>query len=104
MTPVLNPARCRLPEKRACSILRHRSDQEDVHAHGGETRGQSVLDHVARATRVLAYDHAMGVPAVGEVPTRRLPEPERGLGRHRIIVRPTADAVGTEELSRHACL
>ena len=81
---------------------RQRAEQGHVHAHRDEARGQRRLQHVAGEPRVLADHHAMAVIAAREVAARREAEPQRDLRGHRRLVGGAADAVGTEQLARHA--
>ena len=81
---------------------RHRPDQDDVHPHGDEARGERGFEHVARQAGVLADDDGMAVIAAGEDAPRRHADAERDLRRHRIGVGRSADAVGAEEFASHA--
>ncbi len=71
-----------------------------VHAHAGQPRHQGRLDHVAGQAGVLADHHQMAAVVVGsEHLARRQTHAQRDLGRHRMGVGATTDAVGAEVFS-----
>jgi hypothetical protein len=80
---------------------RHRAEQVDVHAHGGEAGGERALDHVAGAARVLADDDAVALLAFDEVEARRHADLHRQLRRQLAAIGEPANAVGAEVLARH---
>jgi hypothetical protein len=80
---------------------RHRPEQHDVHADAGEAGNHRRFHHVTGQARVLADDDTVAMIASKEVRARRLADPERGLGRHRLEIGGSADAVGAEEFTRH---
>ncbi len=78
---------------------RQRAQQDHIHAHRHEARGQRRLQHVAGEPGVLADHHAMAMVATGEMAPCRETQPQRHLGRHRWPVCGTANAVGAEQLA-----
>ena len=82
---------------------RHRAEQEHVHAGRGETGGQRVFQHVARAPRILADHHpmfAVALVAAKELARRRA-QFQRHLGGHRMGVGASPHPVGPKEFPAH---
>ena len=83
---------------------RQRSEQEHVHADGGEARHQCGFDHIAGKPRVLADHHAMAIFAAREDAPRRHADLHGDLGSHREAVGEAAYAVRAEEFAIHGIL
>jgi hypothetical protein len=76
---------------------RHGPQQAHVHSDAGETGHQGRLDHVAGQARILADHNQMAaIVRRAEQLSRRQADPQGDLGRHRVEIRLTADAVGAE--------
>ena len=81
-----------------------RADEQHVHAHGKDARGNGVLQHVAGEAGVLADDDFVFAAAAGlrfqvlENVGGGPAQPERGLGGDGFDVGGAADTVGSKDL------
>ena len=79
---------------------RHGAEQQRVHADGSEAGDQSIFNHIAGKTRVLADDDAMATFAAVKNQPGGLADFKRELGRD-FLIGETANAIGSEIGARH---
>ncbi len=80
---------------------RNRPELHDIHADGSEAGNQRGLDGIAGKPRIFPDYHPVASAAIGEHVARSHANLQRDLRRHWEDIRFAANAVGSEEFSRH---